>query len=588
MKRQVFSTKTFAWWSARRVSLVLLLITVMLILAACNPLASDDDASSIDATPSPEAQIPDQPEADEPTPVAQIEEDEAGWTILTGPERSEAPAERNDDQVLRIAGSSEVPTTIDPALVRDTSAAFLARQVFRGLVKLDESLEPVPDLAYQIEISPDGQVYRFHLHDGITFHDGSAITAGAIKASLERAGDPALTDGDGEALPARNYLDDIQGARERMSGERDDIPGIEVIDDRTLEISLDRGVVDLLERLANPSLLVVDVSQAEIGGTWWQQPNGSGPFQLDSWDADRLITLEAHDGYVTPPRLARVEMRVGAESVGQMQLYETGQIDYVGVPLSVLDRIQYDGSPIPGELRQNSMNSTSFVMFNTEIAPFDQPELRQAIMKAFPRDQVTSVMFDGRVETANSVLPPGMWDTSSSEFPFGHDPEAAREIVAAADVDVVTIYSSGGGVPIALKHFVEEELGLEVEVVQLRWSDYLEDMDNRQLGMFVLSWVADGPDPVSFIRALFHSGSPDNYARMSDPEVDQLLDDAAIEQDAEARMDLLDQAHARILDAAVVMPLYHTVDYTLVAEHVNGLQTTPMGILGLETVWIDD
>ncbi len=567
---------------------LLLMLASVVILSSCNPFADDEVTPAPESTPVADASIPEQPVEETPSPEAELSEDDDGWTVVTGRERSDPPEERTDQQVFRIAGSSEAPTTIDPALVRDTSAAFLARQVFRGLVRLDDALEPVPDLAYQIEISPDGRLYRFHLHDGISFHDGTTITADLVKASLERAANPALTGGDGDSLPARNYLDDIEGARERMAGERDDIPGIVVIDERTLEISLERGVVDFLERMANPSTLIVDVDRAEIEGDWWQDPNGSGPFQLADWDSESLITLTAHDGYVSPPLLTTVEMRVGAESVGQMQLYETGQIDYVGVPLSVLDRIQYDGSPIPGELRENSMNSTSFVMFNTTIPPFDQPELRQAIMQSFPRDQVTSIMFDGRVETAESVLPPGMWDSGQSVFPFQHDPDAARDFVDGASVDAITIYSSGGSVPVALKYFIEEELGITTEVVQLRWSDYIADMDNRQLGMFVLSWVADGPDPVSFIRALFHSESPDNYVNLSDPDVDQLLDEAAIEQDETTRNDLLDQVHERVLENAVVMPLYHSIDYALVADHVNGLTTTPMGILGLETVWIDE
>ena len=138
-----------------------------------------------------------------------------------------------------------------------------------------------------------------------------------------------------------------------------------------------------------------------------------------------------------------------------------------------------------------------------------------------------------------------------------------------------------------MKHFIEQELGLPVEVVQLRWSDYMSDLEAGQLPIFVLSWVADGPDPVSFLRALFHSDSPDNYGRFSDPEVDELLDEAVVETDSEERIDLLLEAHDRILETGVVIPLYHSIDYLLVADYVNGLETTPMGILGLETVRID-
>jgi oligopeptide transport system substrate-binding protein len=581
----------------RAFSLVItLLVAMVILLAACESQDAIDDASDLSPVTTP-GDVPGESDDTAPRQIEltpEVEEDiqADGWTILTGRDRQDPPENRSSDQVFRMAGASDPPASIDPALVRDTESAFLARQVFRGLVRLNAELEPVPDLAQQVEISPDGRLYRFTLHENITFHDGTPITAERVKASFERATDPALMDGDGDALPSRNYLDDIQGARERMRGERDDIPGIRVVDDLTIEFELEQGVVDFLERLANPSTLIVDVEEAYQGGEWWQEPNGSGPFRLTEWDRNRQFTLEPHDGYVLPPALARVEIRVGAEAVGQMQQYETEQIDMVGVSLSVLDRVQYEGSPIQGELREEPLLSTSFVMINSEIVPYDDQALRQAIAHAIPRDQITEIMLDGRVLTAQGIIPPAMDSSEIDRYPFDYDPDQARmryeESDGLREIDQITIYSSGGSLPIVMKQFIEEELGLPVEVVVLRWSDYMADMDAGRLPVFVLSWVADGPDPVSFMRALFHSESPDNYARFSDEEVDRLLDQAAIEPDEQQRMAYIREAHERILQSAVVVPLYHGVDYLLVADHVRGLNTTPMGILGLETVWIDD
>jgi oligopeptide transport system substrate-binding protein len=575
----------------RIVLLIAVLITAVAFLAGCDGLTSDDAADLVTPVATP-GEFREQHEEVDPTPDVQESTRDDGWTVLTGRDRQEPPDTRGSSQVFRMAGASDPPSSIDPALVRDTESAFLARQIFRGLIRLNSDLEPVPDLAQQVEIAPDALLYRFTLHDGITFHDGTPITPEHVKASLERATDPALVDGDGDALPARNYLDDIEGARERMRGERDDIPGIRVVDDSTIEFTLEQGVVDFLERLANPSTLIVDAEQAYQGDDWWQDPNGTGPFLLTEWDRTRQITLEPHDGYVVPPELSRVEIRVGAEAVGQMQQYESDQIDMVGVSLSVLDRVQYEASPIQGELREISLLSTSFVMINAETVPYDDQALRQALAHVIPRNDITEIMFDGRVLTAEGVLPPGMIEAESESYPFEFDPDQARarfdESAGLQNSEQITIYSSGGGLPVVMKRYIEDELGLNAEVVQLRWSEYMNDMDQGRLPVFVLSWVADGPDPVSFMRALFHSESPDNYARFSDPEVDRLLDQATIERDEQQRLDHIEEAHRRILESAIVIPLYHGVDYILVADEVRGLVTTPMGILGLETVWIDD
>jgi oligopeptide transport system substrate-binding protein len=570
---------------------IILTLVLLLIISGCESPFDDTDVT---VTPTPvdiTGDVPEQPEQETPTPEAATEEREDGWTVISSPARSSPPDDRSSDQVFRMAGPSDPPRTIDPALVRDTGSAFVARQVFRGLVRLDSNLEPVPDLAREIEIDPEGRLYRFTLPEDITFHDGTPITAQDIKRSIERATDPALTGGDGDALPSRNYLDDIQGARERMDGEREDIPGIRVVDDLTLEIELDRGVVDFLERLTNPSALIVDADQAANGNSWWREANGTGPFRLAEWDNDSQISLEPHDGYVKPPLLHEVVIRIGAEAVGQMQQYETDQIDVVNVPLSVLDRVQYEGSPIAGDLREQPLLGTSFVLMSPEHEPFDQQAFRESLIHSFPRDQLTEVMLEDRVSTAHGILPPAMTDSANEPFVYAHDPELARERLAELDSELwperVAIYASGGSIPVAMKHFIEQELELPVEVVQLRWADFIADMEDGRLPIFVLSWVADGPDPVSYLQALFHSESPDNYARFSDPEVDRLLEEAAIEQDEARRTELLLDAHRRILESAVVLPLYHSVDYVLVAEHVRGLETTPMGILGLENVWIE-
>jgi oligopeptide transport system substrate-binding protein len=580
-------------FTVSRYSLLAFFIVGLLVISACSSPFTDDDDSGTETgvTPVPTEGVipgltPTQTDPDEPTVVVEDE-----WTIITGPERRDPPDSRDENQTLRLSGTSDGPPTIDPALVRDTQSAFFVRQVFRGLVRFNNDLEPVPDLAERIEVSADGLTYRFILHDGITFHDGSAIQAEDIKASLERAADPALVNGDGSELPVRNYLDDIDGALERMAGKRDDIPGIQAPDQRTLEISLVRGAVDFLERLANPTTYIVDVDNAAEGGEWWRSPNGSGPFTVLEWDTERILRLGPHDGYVRPPALNEVSVRLGRDAVGEVRLYETREIDVASVPTSAIDRFDYEGSPHDGELREDPMLSTTYVMINPNIEPFNDERMRQALLHGFPRDRIPTVMLDGRVNVANSVLPPEMEGAGAVEFPYEFNEDVARSLLMSVRgttlQDSVTIYSSGGAIPVAMKTYYDQVLMLDAEVVQLRWSDYLDDLQDRQLPLFVLSWVADGPDPVSFLRSLFHSESPENYIDFADAEVDGLLDQAMIERDSERRQELARDAHQRILDSAVVMPLYHSVDYMLVADHVRGLETTPMGILGLEMVWIE-
>ena len=494
------------------------------------------------------------------------------------------------DQRLRLAGSPEGPLTLDPALVRDAESAFVVRQIFRGLVRLDASLQPVPDLARRIRISSDGLTYTFELDEWAVFHDGRLLTAEDVKFSLERATDPALLEGDGSKLPAWTYLRDIIGSEERMAGKLDELPGVAVLDRQTVQIRLVRPAPDLLVKLAAPPAFVVDRWDVARGKDWWRRPNGSGPFRLDRWEEGRLLVLRGHRGYAPgPPMLEHVEIRLGADALDPMSQYERGQLDLVSVPLWALDRVRAPGSPFSRELRVQPLYAGSFVMLNPNIPPLDDPTVRQALVQGFEREKIAQVSLDGQVRFAHGLVPDGMLGREWAASVPPYDPAVAKALLEARRFDhALQLYTAGSGVPVTLKEVYERDLGIEAEVLLMEWPDYLEDLTGQRLPIFVLSWVADYPDPATFLTSLFHSSSPDNYLGYRNPEVDRLLDMAAVEPDEQARARLFAEAQQRILDAFVVIPLYWDVAYLLVTPRVHGLELTPMGILGLETVWISE
>jgi len=165
------------------------------------------------------------------TPVA------GGSVVIDAHDR---PRESNPTgrQELRLAGTTIDPAPLDPAVARDVNSAFMTRQVFRGLTRFDENLEPVPELAQRIEISADGLTYRIQLRDNAQFADGSQITAEDVVFSLTRALSPQTAADAGAALAGPSYLGDIVGADRVISGEVSELSGLRVIDDRTVEIDL--------------------------------------------------------------------------------------------------------------------------------------------------------------------------------------------------------------------------------------------------------------------------------------------------------------------------------------------------------------
>ncbi|MCH7746225.1 MAG: hypothetical protein IIC84_09145, partial [Chloroflexi bacterium] len=156
------------------------------------------------------------------------------------------------------------PPTLDPHLTSDTTSAGIVVEIFSGLVVLNTDLQLVPDLAERWEISEDGLVYTFFIRPEAKFHDGKKVTANDFKWSLERAADPKT------ASPvADTYLNDIVGVAAYIDGQASEITGVQVIDDLTLQITIDAPKAYFLAKLTYPTAYVLDRENVEAGGRSW-------------------------------------------------------------------------------------------------------------------------------------------------------------------------------------------------------------------------------------------------------------------------------------------------------------------------------
>lgn len=123
---------------------------------------------------------------------------------------------------------------------------------------------------------------------------------------------------------------------------------------------------------------------------------------------------------------------------------------------------------------------------------------------------------------------------------------------------------------LAILQMWRANLAIELEVLQMEWATFIEELYQDQFQIFALGWIADYPDPENFLDSLFHSLSSDNNLGYSDDEVDRLLDDASRELNQESRYDLYQGAEQLILDDAPIVPLWHSNEgYVLVKPNVK-------------------
>ena len=518
------------------------------------------------------------------------------------------------------------PPTLDPALTSDTSSAFVVIEVFSGLVTIDADLNIVPDIATRWDLSNDERTFTFHLRNDVKFHDGKPVTAHDFKFSMERALDPRT-----ESTVADLYLNDIVGASAKLKGTANSVSGIRVLDDYTLEITIDAPKPYFLAKLTYSTAFVVDQENVESGPDWTSRPNGTGAFRLAEWEIGERIRLERNDLYYKEPAHLDAVNLLLSGGVG-MTMYENNEIDFTGVGLADIDRVLDPTEEINRDLQITPPDySVSYFGLNTQMAPFDDINVRKALALAINKELIAEAVLSNLVVPAYGILPPGfpghnqnlqgirfdieeaMRTLAESSYGRG-DPAIAEQLMqadtalddesriaalseasrlAAAKLPTIILSVPGGGGAVGLDTEVvlaiwHELLGVNVEVQQSEFATFLNDVDRRRYQMFTLGWVADYPDPQNFLDILFHSESANNHTGFTNIEVDRLLEQARTEKDVETRISLYQQAEQLIVNDVPWIPRWYEGDrYILIKPHVKGYVLSPLPIPKLRFIYIE-
>jgi oligopeptide transport system substrate-binding protein len=483
------------------------------------------------------------------------------------------------------------PLTLDPAISQELSSQIYIANIFSGLVAFDEELNLVPDIAERWEVDGEGMTYTFYLRQGVRFHNGKEVTARDFKYSWERACRLET-----DSATAATYLGDIVGVDRMLTGEAEEIEGVVVIDDYTLQVSIDAPKAYFLAKLSYPVAFVVNESNVSEGEEWWLEPDGTGPFKFKGWQEGELILLERNDLYYRDKAIvSHVAFRLRGNP---MQMYETGQIDVTYVYTAYLDRVMDETGPLHEELAISPELSISYIEFNATETPFDDARVRRAFYQAIDKDEIISRVLKDSVTPAEGILPPKLPGYNEEVQGLGYDLDNARALITEWESENATEFPSvtftipgeGGYIPSILEAIMyqwQQDLGVEIEVRQLDSSAYIYRLEEEKDNIFHFGWVADYPDPQNLLEVLFHSQSKNNIGGYSNEELDDLLEQAAIEQDEGARFALYQEAEQLIIDEAACVPLWFGKNYILVKLYVQGYTLSTQGIPMLSNVSVE-
>ena len=485
------------------------------------------------------------------------------------------------------------PYTLDPAASNEALSTSYIMQIYSGLMKLDNNLEPVPDIAADMPtVSADGLTYTFHLRKDVKFSDGTPVTANDFQYSWNRAANPATN-----SPTAPEYLGDIAGVNDVLSGTATQISGVKVIDNYTLQVTINSPESYFLYKLTFPASFVVEKSNVNAGTNWWKTPIGTGPFKVKEWKYDADFILARNDLYYGDlPKIAEIDMTLNS-TTSDMDLFETGDVDFTSPPAEYYDQIMDPSGPFYQYLSKSPSLSVDYIGFNCQEAPFNDPDIRQAFCLAIDKDKIVNLTYRNMTQKAEGILPVGIPGYNNNLTGLDYDVSKAQALIKASSYGNVanlpaitlTIAGEGGSTDQEIQALVyqwKQNLGVDVQIRELDPQIYYNELSQEVDQMYSTGWIADYPYPQDFLDILFSSGSNYNYGGYSNPQFDSIIQQANGESDQTKAFTLYQQAEQLMINDAACLPLTFGQNYLLIQPWVKNLTVNALGILDFNDVTI--
>ncbi|HET9853189.1 MAG TPA: peptide ABC transporter substrate-binding protein [Candidatus Limnocylindrales bacterium] len=484
-----------------------------------------------------------------------------------------AAAER--DEVRILAGE---PATFDPAGQGDITTAAVTAQIHETLTIYDAARQIQPALASSWDVAADGREVVFHLRPGLTFSDGTALTAEDVVGSWLRLIDPD------SPSPLAALMIDVKGARAHLLRQSTDPAEVGLrASDLDVQVELERPGADFPAIVSAPIFAVVPPAVWRDGRDAFgpDQPV-SGGYEVASVSSNEIVLQRNERYWAGPPAIPTVRLVLDIGGRSPVAAFESDDIDYTSVSSVDAPWIPYDPGLGP-DLRETSSLDLTYLALDTTRAPFDDVRVRQAFGAAVDWQRVVTLSSTGGIVAARSMVPPGIPGGGDRSWLPAHDPEHARELLAEAGypggAGLPQIEFGTGGYPVAaaIAADLQRELGMHVE--QVVYDDHLGRISTAPPNFWITGWIADYVGPNDFLGVLLESDSNDNNGRWSSAAFDQAVADALSSRDPAAAQAAYERALGEIQDEVPVVPLYHSTSWSLARDGLLGAGDNGLGIL---------
>jgi len=430
-----------------------------------------------------------------------------GLAFAGGQKEKEASGEKEQTFII---GRSTDARTLDAGYAWSEGEIDLMYHLYDGLVRFkNDQLEVEPALATSWERSDDGTVWTFELREDVNFHDGTPFNAAAVRFSFMR-----LIDEDHEyyGLGDYSYFAYLLG---------DVIEDIEAVDEYTVAFHLKNRFAPFLTYMGYYSQFPVSPAAIkEHGEEFYQQPSGTGPFELVEWKKDEYITMKVNEDYWgTQPKIDTLIWKVVPDISTRFLELQSGQVHAIkGLAPNQLEKVRGNQDL---KLHQVPGANIFQLTFNCAKEPVDDKRVRQAIAYAVDMETLVEGIYEGLGTVAVGSVPPTVFGFNDDLAPYLYDPEKARQLLAEAGYSEGTELTLNTFVharpyiskPVDAAELIKNDLakvGIDATIETNEWGTHSDLMNNFNHQAAFSGWY-DIPYPSNFLKTMLLEGADTNW-----------------------------------------------------------------------------
>ncbi len=526
--------------------------------------------------------------------------------------------------------------SLDPVGVNDATSHHIADQIYETLLTYDGDLRLQPELAESWEVSPDGMSYTYHLRKGVKFHDdpcfnngkGRELTSQDVVYSFTR-----ICDARTRTLGAEYFKEKVRGAKEYYDASIEaqannapskvaNIPGFVAVDKHTFRIDLVKPFAPF-EFYVTLGVTLIHPKEAveKYGKDFFQHPVGTGPFKFVSWSPERECVLTKNTQYWGKdkdgnqlPYLDGITFSFMKDITNQFVACKNGNLEEsYRIPSEFFEDVVDQNKKVkPEYANYKVLNipalSTQYYGMLYSGKVFSNINLRKALNMGIDRAQIRKFVLKSQSAGPgiHGLVPPTMVDYNGTQIKgYDFDLEQARALLAQAGypggkgLEITLQLNNGGGRNLQLAEAIQSQLkknlGIEVKLKQVEFARHLDEVDAGKVEFFRLGWIADYPDPESFLNLLYgklvptngSQPSPINHTRYKNPAFDVIFEQALSETDRLKRMELYRKAEQIAINDAPMMVLQYDEDWRLLQDYVEGYVTNAMDKRMYKFIWFN-